>query len=598
MFVVAGMDDSIIELVRDAQKVQNVAFARGEFKKESEQVDFIRWKNYQKDLELNMKINNVKSELRSEYLLAIAGPFIQELNNLLPECEDEKITGEYEKLIYRLEKYFKPGYNNIMEIVKFRDMSQESEETINEFVLRLRRQAEYCEFHDVNREIYIQVVSKCNSTKLKEKLLEKDRTLEEVLTLARIHEMKGNYMKSESTLPLVAKVERREYGACFNCGFKGHTVKDPSCPARNKTCNSCNKKGHFMRVCREKEKFAEKKRNYTKFNKEVRVVTQPDCIVEKDEIFLLGKKGPRANILIGGIALEFVIDTGADLNCITIESWKKLKDNNAVIKNKIKGAQFPLFAYATKKPIEVLGTFTTSCKHLNNEIEAKFLVCEQANKNLLSCDTSLKLELIKLNADVLNIDVRYKINNEVEPVKQRMRKIPKAIQDKVEAQIDELEKLDIIEHCDSSEWISPLTYVLKKNGEIRICNDLRMVNKAIIREDFPIPTITEMLDKLQGSSFFASLDLRKAFYQIEVDEDSRHITTFMTSKGLFRFKRLCFGLASAPEIFQKIMTTKVFAGCEGIIVYFDDILVHAKSLHEYNERLSAAMKQIENSTLY
>lgn len=102
----------------------------------------------------------------------------------------------------------------------------------------------------------------------------------------------------------------------------------------------------------------------------------------------------------------------------------------------------------------------------------------------------------------------------------------------------------------------------KANGEPRVCLDLRRVNEAVLRERYPMPVVDELLARIGKGRVRSKLDIRDAFLQTELAPESRDITTFITSRGLFRFKRLPFGLVSAPEIFQKVME-EILAGCEG-----------------------------------
>ena len=76
---------------------------------------------------------------------------------------------------------------------------------------------------------------------------------------------------------------------------------------------------------------------------------------------------------------------------------------------------------------------------------------------------------------------------------------------------------------------------------------MRRVNEAIIRERLPIPTVTEVMEELNGSTVVFKLDLRHGFHQIELHQDSRDITTFVTHEGLFHYKRLSLGVNAAPE---------------------------------------------------
>ena len=68
-----------------------------------------------------------------------------------------------------------------------------------------------------------------------------------------------------------------------------------------------------------------------------------------------------------------------------------------------------------------------------------------------------------------------------------------------------------------------------------------------LSERLPIPTVDEVLEELNGSTVFSKLDLRHGFHQVELRADSRDITTFVTHDGLFRYKRLSFGVNAAPE---------------------------------------------------
>ena len=88
-----------------------------------------------------------------------------------------------------------------------------------------------------------------------------------------------------------------------------------------------------------------------------------------------------------------------------------------------------------------------------------------------------------------------------------------------------------------------------------MCIDMRVPNKAILRERHPSPTIDDLIQQLNGSSYFSKLDLSSGYHQLELDEKSPDITTFVTHKGLKRFTRLNFGTNSASEIFQNVIQT-------------------------------------------
>ncbi|XP_055596636.1 uncharacterized protein K02A2.6-like [Uranotaenia lowii] len=148
---------------------------------------------------------------------------------------------------------------------------------------------------------------------------------------------------------------------------------------------------------------------------------------------------------------------------------------------------------------------------------------------------------------------------------------------------------DVIEPAiEPPEWISPMVIVPKAKGDIRLCVNMKYPNEAIQREHYPLPKIDTFLNKLRGAKFFSKLDITSAYHHVELHPDSRAITTFMSNRGLMRYKRLMFGINCAPEIFQRIMT-EMLSGIEGVIVYIDDIIVSGKTLDEHNSRLQEVL---------
>lgn len=134
---------------------------------------------------------------------------------------------------------------------------------------------------------------------------------------------------------------------------------------------------------------------------------------------------------------------------------------------------------------------------------------------------------------VRNVRIHIPIDKSVEPVAQRLRRLPFATLDRVENKLKELETKDIIEKVsEPSSWVSPLVVVVKDTGDIRLCVDMRQVNKAILRETHPLPTIEDVRWKLNGAKWFSRLDIKDAFYQLELDDESKPLTTFITHKGM------------------------------------------------------------------
>ena len=126
--------------------------------------------------------------------------------------------------------------------------------------------------------------------------------------------------------------------------------------------------------------------------------------------------------------------------------------------------------------------------------------------------------------------------------------------------------------------------------------DMRRANEAIERERHPIPTIEEVLHDLNGSTVFSKLDLKWGFHQVELETESRRITTFITHRGLFQYKRLMFGITSAPEKYQKIVKD-VLIGCKGVANITDDLIIHGCGIKEHDENLLAVLRRFRERGL-
>ena len=140
--------------------------------------------------------------------------------------------------------------------------------------------------------------------------------------------------------------------------------------------------------------------------------------------------------------------------------------------------------------------------------------------------------------------VHSHIDRSIKLVVQAMRQTPFWLREKADEKSDKLLVYDIIEPVTNgpTRWVSPLLVAPKPDGDVRVCVDLRRTNEAIFLKRHPMPTLEDLLHDIIGSTVFSKLDLKWGFHQVMLGEASRDITTFATHRGLFRYKRLAFGL--------------------------------------------------------
>ena len=159
-----------------------------------------------------------------------------------------------------------------------------------------------------------------------------------------------------------------------------------------------------------------------------------------------------------------------------------------------------------------------------------------------------------------------------QPIRQTPYSVPLGIREKVREELVNLEECGIIERCDSS-WASPLVPVKKPDGGIRLCVDYRKLNAVTVKAPYYIPGFDEMVEKVGTGKVLSKVDLAKGFHKVLVEEKDRDKTCFVCPFGKFRFRRMPFGLTSAPSVFQRLMDG-VLVGCDEFArVYIDDILV-------------------------
>ncbi|XP_022788129.1 uncharacterized protein LOC111328046 [Stylophora pistillata] len=546
-----------------------------------------RWRKWKRAFQLYVLGKGITNDWQKRgLLLHTAGLDVQEVYfTLVPDGAEKN----YAETFKALDGYFIPKANVPFE----------------RHLFRLR--AASCEFGEREDEyITDQLIGKCYSAKFRRKFLEKERsvTLNDLLVTARAQEAvslqmeamgansgsgqvntvvddgaTGGHISSEQVNIVVSlrgstSSEKRD---CFNCGREDHLARDWRCPARGRKCLQCGEIGHFKVKC---------------------------CKKLAKNSHLGHRQGATCNLLGQG-------------------AWEWFKSQKIQFQTRKEAKA--LFPYGSTKPLSTLGTFTADIMSIDTSVTCKadFVVINGDGRSLLCRETTVKLGLLRpgpshavnvvnTEADIKekykelfsgvgllrDYELKLNIDDSVKPVAQRVRRIPFGVREKVERKLDELLENGIIEEVPEGPtgWVSPLVVIPKADGDIRICVDMRCANQAIVRERQPIPTIEEVLQDLYGSTVFSRVDLRWGFYQILLAEESRHVTKFVTHRGLYRYTRLMFGVTSAPEKYQQIIRD-VLRGCEGVANIADDLIIHGRGEEQHDKRLLAVLDRLRETGL-
>ncbi|KAH7558668.1 reverse transcriptase [Bipolaris maydis] len=152
----------------------------------------------------------------------------------------------------------------------------------------------------------------------------------------------------------------------------------------------------------------------------------------------------------------------------------------------------------------------------------------------------------------------------------------------------------------SGPMASPILFVKKPNGKWRLCVDFRRLNSVTRKNRYPLPLITELMDRLQGAKWFTKFDVREGFYRIRIKEGHEWMTAFKTKYGLFEYTVMPFGLTNAPATFQSVINNALHEYL-GIFVtaYLDDVLVYSSGTREEHvEHVKKVLRKLKEYKLY
>ena len=233
--------------------------------------------------------------------------------------------------------------------------------------------------------------------------------------------------------------------------------------------------------------------------------------------------------------------------------------------------------------------------------EAKENLSEQESDQLAEMLIKYQSIFAKHEFDLGNFTaVKHTINTgDATPIKQALRRNSVHSTEENDKHLEDMLKHNIIEPS-NAEWAASPVLVRKKSGGIRWCVDYRQLNKVTKKDVYPLPLMSECIDSLDQNVWYSKLDSLSAYWQLFVEEEdgSRDKTSFRCRKGLFRFRRLPFGLCGSGASYSRALAL-VLKGLhwKSILCFLDDIVCMGRTKQEHMDNLEEVFKRFKEHDL-
>ena len=287
--------------------------------------------------------------------------------------------------------------------------------------------------------------------------------------------------------------------------------------------------------------------------------------------------------------LDYEVDTGRHTKRLRVfhtnllKKWKSRRELVMFSNNDIMSEVYcPLKSSENWKDVEISEHLTSEQKQMMSNLLEKY-----------SCVFSDK-------PSITNVAVHHIETLDAKPIRQAPYRIPHALKEKFQAELEDMLKQGIIEKSNSN-WAAPVVIVPKKQDGvqtgIRICVDFRKLNSVSNFDAYPLPRMEDLIENLGEAKFITKLDLTKGYYQIPLSPETKEKSAFITPSGLYQFNVMPFGMKSAPATFQRMMHD-VLAGLELFVgTYIDDIIIHSPTFEDHLQHVEKVFERLAEARL-
>ncbi|CAG9133042.1 unnamed protein product [Plutella xylostella] len=598
------------------------------------------WEIFFSRLDQFIKLNKIDKDLKSAVLLThLSDESYRLVSNLVHPKNIQEVP--YDELVKALDDHFKPIRSTFGDKAKFYDAMKGHEESVEEWAARLRGLAIHCGFGTaLDTVLRDRFVLGFHTGPERDRLFEQNST---ELTFARAVEVakqatsaRAARVAAGSSLAAAPSVKEeplyRMSGArggagraaagparpgneerCKVCGLRNHNAE--KCRYKNLKCQKCGKKGHLKKVCVKKECSVHNLDVDTECDE-----SNLQAICKECELFHLryvNYDPILVNVDINKRIFKMELDSGSSVSVISESLY-----NNYFSMECLEPCNLKMCFYNGHK-ITPVGCLKLNVSYNGKYCQIIFYVVKNGGPPLVGRDFMAKFKIslsqnqinVHTNDDIKQLmiefddlwknelgcfnkyDIQLHLKENARPRFFKPRTVPFALKDKVEQELQRLGELGILIPVDHAQYATPIVPVLKENGKVKIAGDFSVtLNQDLLVEKYPMPRIEEVFVKLRGGEKFSKIDLSNAYNQFRISEESQGLTTINTSKGLFKYTRLVYGLANAPAIFQKAMET-LLAGIEGVSIWLDDICCTGPDKQTHLSRLREVFSRLKDAGL-
>ena len=609
--------------------------------------EFTKWRKSYRDYVMVAQADELPRESQIALLRSFFSMDMREaLEHILLIPDDTELGPN--QILERIQGYIRGQRNVALDCVEFENRRQVCGESFDEFLISIKtlaRDADLCHAC-IDRRLVTKIMSgiKDKDTRMKLLAMSPLPDLQKVIDICRSDESaKIDEAKMDKKHTGIyhtrfkKRIPNRQQGndkCCQKCGKnKCPPIGQTNCPAKNKECTICHKRGHFSSVCysnkSKRDKNDERKAKTTGHIKRLGINQLASTAMSAPKISV-GLYSTKFYDLIG--YHEATPDTGAEATLAGIDIINAL---GFPIENLAPPSTDNLIA-ADKQSLTCIGTLPCIIEYGDHRVHETIHVCEGVDEFLLAWYICKDLGIISpeypqpifspsLKANAIQSEQRHTFvisgqptEPEIATIKQSLlkeyndvfssdtlkqmkgkpmkislkegaipfalstpRQIPYAYRHLLKAELDKQVAAGVITPVqEATDWVHPIVVVPKANGGIRLCVDFQKLNEYVRRPYYPMRTPFEAISNVHtGSQYFSTLDAAKGYWQVPLDAESQDLTCFITPFGRFKFLRAPMGLTSSQDEYCA-RGDEAIQGIAQVEKVVDDMLIHSQTAQD------------------